>query len=244
MRFSRNRFSLPGLPALVPGWDRGEDWNGWACPYFTVGQGLALARLIARVPGFGHMWFEPINDRFVVQREDGPLPEYYAGEVVVNGTMRVYPIGTRVWIWSHDRTSPPDGPTRACPGGGDPSSYDENALLDDMATAEILQVLPRAVPEKPILNVPGYDTVPVRHCSVCHGIAHQVPVEPEELRVFDDDATLRFSDGVSFNLRGDYRIEARHDGLYVVGNGILCAVNGHDEGLQLICDLTTDRTSR
>lgn len=47
-------------------------------------------------------------------------------------------------------------------------------------------------------------------------------------------ATLRFKDGVSFETGGDYRIERRLDGLYVVGGGFLCPVDTREEGERLI----------
>jgi hypothetical protein len=45
---------------------------------------------------------------------------------------------------------------------------------------------------------------------------------------------IKFSDGVTFNTSGKCRIENRHDGLYVVGNGILCSVDSYEEGQSLI----------
>ena len=41
---------------------------------------------------------------------------------------------------------------------------------------------------------------------------------------------LKFSDGQEFDTDGDYRIEKRYDGLYVVGNGLLMAVKTMEEG--------------
>lgn len=49
--------------------------------------------------------------------------------------------------------------------------------------------------------------------------------------------TLRFSDGVEFDPQGELRIEERHDGLYVVGEGVVCAVGSREECEQLIRDL-------
>jgi len=49
---------------------------------------------------------------------------------------------------------------------------------------------------------------------------------------------LNFSDGVSFETGGKLRIEHRFDGLYVVGGGMLCAVDSYQEGLDLIDSLT------
>lgn len=50
---------------------------------------------------------------------------------------------------------------------------------------------------------------------------------------------IRFSDGVSFNTSGDLRIEGRHDGLYVVGHGMLIPIKDHDEGNSIIAELNT-----
>jgi len=47
-------------------------------------------------------------------------------------------------------------------------------------------------------------------------------------------STLRFSDGMEFNTSGPLRITRRSDGLYVVGNGMLCAVDSPEEGRELI----------
>jgi len=52
--------------------------------------------------------------------------------------------------------------------------------------------------------------------------------------------TLRFNDGASFNTSGPYRIETRRDGLYVVGQGMLMAVDTHEEGEEIIAELMDD----
>ena len=49
--------------------------------------------------------------------------------------------------------------------------------------------------------------------------------------------TLRFNDGVEFDPQGELRIERRHDGLYVVGEGMVCAVETREEGEELIAKL-------
>ena len=53
--------------------------------------------------------------------------------------------------------------------------------------------------------------------------------------------TLRFSDGVTFETSGAYRIETRHDGLYVVGGGFLCPVDTRAQGDEMIAVLTEAR---
>lgn len=45
---------------------------------------------------------------------------------------------------------------------------------------------------------------------------------------------LRFSDGMSFDLSGPLHITRRSDGLYVVGEGMLMAVDSYQEGLDII----------
>jgi len=45
---------------------------------------------------------------------------------------------------------------------------------------------------------------------------------------------MKFNDGVSFDTSGELRLTRRHDGLYVVGAGMLCPVASHEEGINLI----------
>lgn len=48
---------------------------------------------------------------------------------------------------------------------------------------------------------------------------------------------LRFSDGVSIDTSGEYRVIRQRDGLYVVGKGFMSAVDSYEEGLKLIDEL-------
>ncbi len=45
---------------------------------------------------------------------------------------------------------------------------------------------------------------------------------------------IEFSDGVKFDSRGKCRLVCKYDGLYVVGDGMLCAVDSREEGYALI----------
>jgi len=47
---------------------------------------------------------------------------------------------------------------------------------------------------------------------------------------------LKFNDGIEFELSGPLRIEERKDGLYLVGEGTLCAIKSEAEGLTLIAN--------
>lgn len=48
---------------------------------------------------------------------------------------------------------------------------------------------------------------------------------------------LRFNDGIEFNTDGPLRIEERHDGLYVVGNGMLCPCESREAAERLLANL-------
>lgn len=52
---------------------------------------------------------------------------------------------------------------------------------------------------------------------------------------------IEFSDGMKFDTSGEYRIESRADGLYVVGKGMLCPVNSQDEAEAMIRDLKGEK---
>ena len=45
---------------------------------------------------------------------------------------------------------------------------------------------------------------------------------------------LQFTDGVKFNTDGEYRVEHRHDGYYVVGHGMLMPVDSYQDGQAFI----------
>ena len=45
---------------------------------------------------------------------------------------------------------------------------------------------------------------------------------------------LKFSDGETFDLSGDLRVELRSDGYYVLGQNIMMAVDTFEEGQEYI----------
>lgn len=45
---------------------------------------------------------------------------------------------------------------------------------------------------------------------------------------------LKFSDGMTFDLSGPLRVELRSDGYYVLGQGMMMAVNTFEEGQKYI----------
>jgi hypothetical protein len=47
---------------------------------------------------------------------------------------------------------------------------------------------------------------------------------------------LKFSDGITFNLSGPLRVELRSDGYYVVGQGMMMAVDTLEQGQKVIAD--------
>jgi hypothetical protein len=47
-------------------------------------------------------------------------------------------------------------------------------------------------------------------------------------------STLRFSDSMEFDLTGPTRIEERWDGLYVIGEGMLIAVESEEEASKFL----------
>jgi hypothetical protein len=52
-----------------------------------------------------------------------------------------------------------------------------------------------------------------------------------------------FSDGIEIKDTGPYRVIEELDGLYVAGNGVLCAVNTREEGEMLIRELLSPHGS-
>ena len=53
---------------------------------------------------------------------------------------------------------------------------------------------------------------------------------------------LKFSDGEEFDTSGELRVEAREDGYYDVGGGMMIPVDSRQEGEELIRDLTAKKS--
>ena len=47
---------------------------------------------------------------------------------------------------------------------------------------------------------------------------------------------LTFSDGMTFDLSGPLRVELRSDGYYVLGQGMMMAVDTFEQGQKVIAD--------
>ncbi len=52
---------------------------------------------------------------------------------------------------------------------------------------------------------------------------------------------LKFSDGMTFDLSGDLRVEFRSDGYYVLGQGMMMAVNTLEQGKKIIADINSGK---
>jgi len=52
---------------------------------------------------------------------------------------------------------------------------------------------------------------------------------------------LQFNDGISFDTTGDYRVIRKSDGYYVVGHGMMFAVNSREEGREEVEQLNKER---
>ncbi len=48
---------------------------------------------------------------------------------------------------------------------------------------------------------------------------------------------MRFNDGMEFDTSGPLRVVLKSDGHYVVGEGMLCAVDTREEGERMIADM-------
>ena len=57
-------------------------------------------------------------------------------------------------------------------------------------------------------------------------------------------SSLRFTDGMSFDMSGPLRLTLRSDGMYVVGQGLLVPVHDEEEGRQLIENITKTEGKR
>ncbi|HEY9285892.1 MAG TPA: hypothetical protein VIP46_20755 [Pyrinomonadaceae bacterium] len=93
------KFMLEPLGEKVfDGYTRGENWNGWACPYFTSDQARQLVRAYEE-KGL-RAWYDEDSDAYSFEVEAGAgvkETDTFPAEDVEG--LRLYPIGASCWIW-------------------------------------------------------------------------------------------------------------------------------------------------
>jgi hypothetical protein len=101
LAWKADKFDIEGGPSFA-GWHRGDNWNGWACPYFEKAE---ADRVLAEM---GNGWevakFDAEKDAYVFLSEGCREDEQdvFKGEdVEINGKkMHLYPVGAYCWIWT------------------------------------------------------------------------------------------------------------------------------------------------
>ena len=82
---------------VFEGYNEEYSWNGWECPWFTKEVGEQIANYYK-----GYMSFDSEKDAFVFNSpQDEAETDYFVGEDIetVDGTLHLYPIGNKSWIW-------------------------------------------------------------------------------------------------------------------------------------------------
>jgi hypothetical protein len=91
--------------ARMKAYTSGERWNGFECPYFTMGE----------VRRFAKIWEAGSDDHYTLTaaydeemdewafthsaEDEGPGGERGADMLTVDGELHLYPIGTGGWAW-------------------------------------------------------------------------------------------------------------------------------------------------
>jgi hypothetical protein len=104
--FHKGRFVIEDWFGPFEGWTKGQQWNGWECPYFEFDTAIRM------VDAWNNMSFgeEEYQGRYDEERDafyfrDGGLEEwdrFTAQTIEIEGkTIKVYPIGAFCWIWNN-----------------------------------------------------------------------------------------------------------------------------------------------
>ena len=82
------------------GFTKGEEWNGWDCPYFTFEQAQKVLKTyneLCRIIGQTNVASYDLSaDAFVFPSDDGEKEIFSS---VAEDGQKYYPIGAFCWIW-------------------------------------------------------------------------------------------------------------------------------------------------
>lgn len=95
------RFSIDTLgDRLFDGFTKGEEWNGWACPYFTFEQAQTLVQAYKEVGK--KAWYDEASDAFSFEVEGGEETDIDTFPAEEISGRRVYSVGAFCWIWEDE----------------------------------------------------------------------------------------------------------------------------------------------
>jgi hypothetical protein len=97
------KFSLDTYGDQVfDGHTSGEEWNGWACPYFTYDQACRIVEAHRERGWEAH--HDPVRDEFVFSFGHDGNTDPDAFPAVLIGGNKLYPVGAFGWIWSEENS--------------------------------------------------------------------------------------------------------------------------------------------
>ena len=91
---------------MFEGYTQGENWNGFACPYFTYEQAQVL--LNAWQAKGWNARYDAKEDRFTFGvNTGGGEQEYDSFSAIELQGMKLYPVGAFYWIWEEAKNGNP-----------------------------------------------------------------------------------------------------------------------------------------
>ena len=95
-------FTIVGCPKAYIGYTNGDDWNGWATPYFEKEEAIRVMHDYNKYREESeHMSYDEENDIFIAWVEGYGDYEYWIGENIhtAEGIKHLYGIGAYFWVW-------------------------------------------------------------------------------------------------------------------------------------------------
>lgn len=86
------------------GFTKDEEWNGWACPYFTFDQAQKVLKNyneLCQIIGQKNLsYYDASTDAFVFPQGSEDKSEAFAA--ITEDDQKYYPVGAFCWIWEED----------------------------------------------------------------------------------------------------------------------------------------------
>ena len=99
--FRTGRFVIDGLPGVYEGFTRGESWNGFSVPFFSLAEARRIAADYAEQPASpdGQTRADYDADRDVIRLYDPTSGEWDEIVPIEADGLSLYPVGARFWTW-------------------------------------------------------------------------------------------------------------------------------------------------
>lgn len=100
-------FTIGEYPKAYIGYTKGDDWNGWATPFFEKAEADKVAEGFNECAEFPMQYDEVYDQFYILDTEADELEKWEGNDYpTTEGIKHLYGIGAYCWVWDEEEIKP------------------------------------------------------------------------------------------------------------------------------------------